>query len=296
MKGKVSRLCDISGIEIPAQMLEVSVDAAQVKAGVRQLSLRYALESEVQCAQMGDTVFCTADAQSYPDGRTVIVFTQPTVPGAEEAALAVTGKCVGDVVKTVLAGKAAELTVKKIVHRTPAEINDALIASLGIDGVSTVSEYEKYLGEKMLADLRMERSKELSHFYMDMLVAESGFEYDEDELEQYAQSCLSEWKTEYAEAGMDDVSDDEIINGVKYQTKQEWLAEAVCEMLGHTCDMAEIEAEADRMTEMMTLMGESVPPREEMLKMGIKDDKFTAMFGYIDGIIAEKIGGSHGNG
>lgn len=295
MKGKVSRLCDIAGIEIPTQMLEVSVDDAQVKAGVRQLSLRYAPESEVQCVQQGDTAYCTADTQSYPDGRTVMVFTQPTVPGAEEAAAAVMGKCVGDTVKTRLIGRDVELTVKKIVHRTPAEVNDGLIASLGIDGVSTVEEYEKHLKDKMLSELRMERKKELTHYYMDELISGSSFIYDENEFEQYVQACLNEWKTEYAE-DCEGAGDDEIIRGIEYQTKQDWIAEAVCDRIGHTCDMAEIEAEADRMTEMMTLMGESVPPREQLLKMGIKDDKFAAMFAYIDGIVAEKIGGSHGNG
>lgn len=294
MKGIVTNLCDISSIPVPEELLNIYVDEQSVQERMDSLSLRYAEESSAQTAEKGDIVYCTADSASYPDGRQLILFTGTEMPGAQEAAEAAVGKAVGEAFKTCLLEKPVELKIDRIVRRTPAELDDKLIASLGIEGVADVPAYRSYLKEKMLADLRMERSKELTHYYMDELIDGSSFEYDEGELRAYAEACLDEWKTEYAAMDIE-ASDEEILRGVESQTKQEWVADAICKMLGHETDMEQAEADADRMIEMMTLMGENVPSREEMIKMSVRDDKFNVMFGYIDEKVTEIMGGSNGN-
>lgn len=67
MKGIVKKLCDIDGIAIPAEMLEVHVDDKQVEQAIERLSLRYAKECPAETAQNGDLVRWHAEAG---DGQT----------------------------------------------------------------------------------------------------------------------------------------------------------------------------------------------------------------------------------
>lgn len=85
MKGYVTRLCDIDSIGIPDEMLEVHIDKERIEKQIAALSLRYANEiSSIICAR-GDIVRCKADEASYPDKRTIILFTGASLPAAEEA-------------------------------------------------------------------------------------------------------------------------------------------------------------------------------------------------------------------
>ena len=71
MKGIVKKLCDIDGIAIPAEMLEIHVDDKQVEQAIERLSLRYAKECPAETAQNGDLVRCHAEAG---DGRPILLY------------------------------------------------------------------------------------------------------------------------------------------------------------------------------------------------------------------------------
>ena len=47
------------------------------------------------------------------------------------------------------------LTIEKIIHRTPVDVDDALIADMGIDGVNTGEEYRNNVRMQMFRDLLM---------------------------------------------------------------------------------------------------------------------------------------------
>lgn len=141
MNGSVSKLCDIDCIVIPEEMLNVSVDEAHIEEEIKALSLRYAEERQVDKVQKGDIVYCEADKESFPDGRTIILYTDIDVPGAENASKASLGMNSGESFETELVGKKVQLTVNKIVRRTPAEVTDELVAGMGVEGVSTIDEY-----------------------------------------------------------------------------------------------------------------------------------------------------------
>ena len=64
-------------------------------------------------------------------------------------------------------------------ERIEAEINDALIASIGIEGVSTVEGYRTYLTAKATDEANMENSKAIMRYLMDGMINGSEFEYDE---------------------------------------------------------------------------------------------------------------------
>ncbi len=294
MNGKVDKLYDIDSIAIPEELLKVSVDEQRIEEEVGMLSLRYARESLADAAAESDLVYAKADQESYPDGRTILLYTAMNMPGAEEAAKAVIGKKAGDVVSTVLADKKVTLTVEKVLHREPVEVTDELIAGMGIEGVADVETYKAYLREKMTADKQMENNKEIVRHILDEMTANSTYSYDEEEAKAQTMAMAEQYQKEYEQMG-ETVTVEEICEGMIAQEKQMWMAKAVCESKGIDVDTSSAEEDADRMIEMMQLTGEPVPDREEMIQMAVQDAYFTGLMSYIDNLVQQKMGGSNGN-
>lgn len=290
MNVTVKKLCDIDRIEIPPEMLAVCVNEQDVQAELARLGLRYATESEAETVAPGDTAVCRANHESYPDGRRILLYTAVALPDATEAAEAAIGKTRGESFETKLANKPVTLTVEKVLRRTPAPVNDALVASMAIEGVSTVEEYRAYAREKRLADQRLERSKEITHYLVERMEADSDFEYDEaqvepmiaEEMELYAADCEAE--------GVE-MQPEEMREAILSQLKQGWLAKAFCEERGLSVDRAAAEQYTDQMLEMMQLMGEQAPAREAMLDMALQNEYFRTFYEYIDRFIERKMEG-----
>lgn len=289
MKGYVTRLCDIDSIGIPDEMLEVHIDKERIENQIAALSLRYANEiSSIICAR-GDIVRCRADEASYPDKRTIILFTGASLPAAEEAANAAIGKKPGESFKTELAGKSVELTVLEITRRMPVEVTDELIASMGIDGVTTVDGYRAYLTAKATEDADLENSKAVMRYLMDELINGSEFEYDE----QAMKAAVEQAKADYA-AMPDDgyaFTDEEIEQSVVYNCKQGWAAEEFCRQHGIEIDEQAVRQQAGQLGQMMELMGETVPDEAELLDMARSEECLNPLFEHINDMITRKIGG-----
>lgn len=285
MNGFVSRLCDLDGVSVPAEMLELKIDAQRIEGEIKALSLRCAKESAVELAENGDIVRCTADKESYPDGRTILIFTGTELPGAQEAAKAALGKRRGDVFPAPLAGKTVNLRVQTVTRRTPVEVNDALIASLGIEGVSSVEGYRAYLTEKAEGEQKLERSKMIMRYLMDALVNGSEYSYDEGEMQAYVE------KTKTERPQPEGVTEEMVVESIVYQCKQLWVAEAFCRQQGIETGEAEVEQMADQFAEMMQLMGEAVPERSELLEMARGELCLTPLFEHISRLIEQKFGG-----
>ena len=294
MKGQVSRLYDLNSIAIPDEMLQVRVDAQAVEDKVRSLSVSCAKAVDVSAAEHGDVVHCDADKNSYSDGRTILLFTGTEIPGAEEAAKAAVGKKLGDTLAVELSGKSAELTIRRIVRRVPVAVDDALIAGLGIDGVTTVDGYRAHVERQMLADLRMENKKKITRHILDTMIAGSDFDYDEAEMDAEIQENMEATLAEYAAEGLE-ATPEEIRENAILQAKQIWLAEAMCEKYDVSIDSAAIEEQVDQMIEMMSLMGEDAPGRDDLLAEFSQGEYMNGMFDLIDRTIAAKTEGNNGN-
>lgn len=288
MNATVKTLCDIDRIEIPPEMLSVCVDEREVDADVTRLGLRYATESEVESAVLGDTVCCRADVESYPDGRTILLYTAMELPGAEAAARAGLGKRLGECFETTLVGRKVTLTVEKILRRTPAKIDDALVTSMGLEGVSTLEEYRSYARAKRLADQHLEQRKEITRFLADAMVEESSFDYDAAELDKTIDEEIELYSADYAEESID-MTAEQMRTAIAAQIKQGWVARAFCESHGIEIDRAGVEEYTDQMLQMMSLMGEDAPGREEMLEMALQNEYFRGFYEYIDKLIERKM-------
>lgn len=287
MIGAVTKLYDIDRIEIPKELLDLRVAENEIEEKVQMLSLRYAKEYETEVAALGDTVFCKADDISYPDGRTILLYTGTRIPGGSDAVEKALGKRVNDCFSAALMEKTVTLTVRKILRRTPVEVNDALISRIGIEGVTTLAEYRAHVKEQMLADMRMERHKAIFAFFLGELEKKSEYAYDQQELDAYIQSLIAQYPPD---AGIE-MSQEELRERVFSQIKESWIAEAFCKSRGIEIDMKEVEDAADQMLQMQELMGEEVPAKEEMMEMYLQNVRFGAMYEYVDKIATGKLGG-----
>lgn len=290
MNATVTKLCPPESIPLPDELLALSVDEQQLDADVARLALRYAAESEADTAGAGDIVRCRADSASYPDGRTVLLYPGTGIPGAEDAEALAIGKHPGDTLRVTLCGKAAALTVEKIIHRTPVEVNDALIASLGLDGISTVDDYRAMLRETALANEKMEQSKRLAQYVVEQLLEKSQFDYDETALAERIEADLPIAKAEYAEYGME-LSDEALREELFERQRQTWLAKAFCEARGITIDSRQIEDEAAQMYEMMRLSGETLPPREDFLAQMLDQAYISELYMAVNTLVAQRLEG-----
>ena len=294
MDGKVTVLYDLSGIAIPDEMLKTDVDACAVDERVKSLSISCAKAVDVSTADLGDVVHCAAEDGSYPDGRTLLLFTGTELPGAEEAAKSAVGSKIGDRLTVNINGKKAELTVLRIVRRIPVAVDDALIASLGISDVSTVDDYRAYVLRQMQNDKRMENRKKITRRILDIMIDRSVFEYDEKEMDAEIERNMDAVLAEYAADGLE-VTPEEIRESSVFQAKQVWLAKAVCEKYGTPIDTAAIEDQVNQMIEMMKLTGEEVPSKEELFETFGEGEYINGMFTVISRFIDEKTEGKNGS-
>lgn len=234
MKTKVTKLFDVDQIPTPEDLPDWHVDEAAVDGLLDSLALRHAAETEEREAQTGDTVFCAAGGKYA--GRTVLVYPGRHMPGAEAAEKAVLGAAPGATVETELGGAPAVLTVKKIVRRAPAKIDDKLIQGEHIDGVDTVESYRVYIKNKTEEQNRSLSAKHLSASLREELIARSAYEVDEAEQEAWTDKAAREMLKMYEaegidphvpEEGTDFLTDEEVLENFKTQLRPQFLALAV---------------------------------------------------------------------
>lgn len=290
MQGSVTRLYLPENVDIPEDMLTLSVSDKDVEEDVMRLALRYSKFTEVSSVEFGDVVYCAADAESYPDGREILLYTSVEIPGAKDAAKAVVGKKVGDVFVTLISEKPVTLTVKKAVRPIPATVDDALIKSMGIDGVSTVDAYRALVKEKKLADMKTEKTKIAVSYVFSRAMEESVFEYDEAEMKKHVEENMNVIIEEYRAEGIE-LSEEEVREGLCEQEKQTWFAVEYCKEKGIAADEDFAREEAARMIEMAELSGETVPDREAVENEMIITATVTEAFKSIEAMVSEKIGG-----
>lgn len=290
MKGVVTSLYPLEKVDLPEEFLDVAVCPERVEEALTRLSLRYAEEGEADTVQAGDTVYCRADADSYPDGRTILLYPAVQMPGAEEAVQDLVGRKTADSFSTTLGEKEVILTIEKIIRPVPVEVNDALIASMGIEGVSTVEEYRAYMAEKMRQDAMTEKHKLAMAYVERWLEENSTFAFEEGELEEAVAENRDAIIADYLEYDLPVPSESEMREAILMQNKQIWLSKALCEQRGMEIDTAQAEEEADQMLEMLTLMGEEIPNREKLLEQSLENEYLNAYFTIVDEYISGKLG------
>lgn len=234
MKTQVTHLFDVKLIPTPEDIPEWRISDVEADQLISNLAAQRATELDVPAVCAGDAVFCT-DGQRFVE-RTVMIYPGRNMPGAEAAEAALTGAKTGDTVKTELCGAPAALTVKRIVRRLPAAIDDALIAGEHIDGVTTVNAYRKYIRGKTERENLSLSAKYLSSALREQLIECSEYAVDEEEREAWLEISAREMFDMYLQEGMDPhipedgtdfLTDEQAMEQIKEDLRPQFLARAV---------------------------------------------------------------------
>lgn len=292
MNIKIISLCDVDDIEIPNEMLDVSVGDDEIEEEIAHLSVRYAEKVGADTAEKGDVVRCFECGNE--NGRRFILFTGTVLPGAESASQDVLKKKVGDVFKTELFGKEITLQVEKITRALLASVNDALISKIGEEGVSTVGEYRDFLKKKKSESKIKERKKEIGAYIFDELEKSSIFEYDAVEAAEYIDEKIKEYDEIYGEEFSDE-NIEEVKTFIMSDVKRKVVAEEFCKSRGIEIDISEAENDVQRYIEIAELTGEAVPEKEVLLEDALKNRYYEEIFKYIDCIISKRMENRNGN-
>ncbi len=240
MKSKVVKLFDPSNIEIPQELKGWRIGEEEADKLLDALAQEYYTEFEADAAAEGDSVFCRAAAGSALADRTVIIYPGRGMPCAEEAEKKAAGLRKGDKFTAVLGGMPVELTVEKIVRRLPSKIDDELICSLGIDGITTPGEYRAYAKQQREEENRTLSARELSAYMLDAAVEGSEYEIDPAEEEAWLNEN-AKMMFEYSlsdgidpripDEGFDFLTDEEAIEKIKEEIRPQFRSQAVCAAL-----------------------------------------------------------------
>lgn len=296
MNGTVKKLFEMSSAKIPSDLFSTEVNPRLVQEEIFLLAMRYGTLSEAEDVCPKDIAHCKAEGGTFADGREVLIYTDLNLPGAEDVSRDVLGKRVGETFNTVINGEKTLLTLLRSVRPIPAEVDDNFIASLGIDGVDTVEDYQRYVADRILADKKTENSKEAVYFIINQMVERSEYEYDESAIAEYALENRAVVEEEFREEGYDAPSDEEITEMFLMHEKECWLAQKVCELNGITMSREEAEKEADKMVELMALMGEDVPDREVLMKDILQNFAFMEFHNIVREYASRKLEEAYGNG
>ena len=240
MKSRVVKLYDFKNIAIPAEMRDWQLDEADIDVRMNGLAMEFAQEIFAETVAEGDCVFCQAAENCPLTDRTVLLFPGRAIPGAKEAEKAVIGKKAGEQVNTKIGGTEAELVIKEILRRAPADINDALIQKLDIDGVKTVSEYRDYYRKTREESNLSMVSNEVVEDILQELVQRSEIDIDDEEMKDWTETRAVqafEYMLENGEdprlpeEGFEILTDEQAIANIAKSMEQQFRELIICRAL-----------------------------------------------------------------
>lgn len=154
-------------------------------------------------AEPGDVVECRmeSDNKRYRRDRAKITVGAGLLDREEEKKLA--GAGVGRVCELVLRGSRVKVTVLEVKKRRVPELQDEMVAALGIDGVKNVSQYRRYLREQALDERFTNESYEVIQAVLKTVRENSEVLITEEDWQQTVQWDLNRLSVISGFEGMD---------------------------------------------------------------------------------------------
>lgn len=267
MEIKVREIYDVSQIEVPKELGLWKVSDEQMDAQLKVLARLAAQDIPADKAQAGDCVRCICLSGEL-EGREVLLYPGMKIPGAEQAEAAVEGCGAGDVIHTVLNGD-AELQIREILRRKPAEVDDALIESLCMEGVGTLEAYRAWYKKTTAESNQTQAVKQIQNYMLDELAARSVVEADEAEMERGAEAqARQRFAFDMETGGMQMELTDEMLEELKQESRLQMRRDAVekafCEEQGFTFTPDMFEEEMREIAEMMPGMDDMLDEYRSM--------------------------------
>lgn len=194
MKSQVIQLCDYKTIQIPEEYLSGKIPEEQIDRQLETLSANYAVDTDADVAQTGDSIACRGESDIPKWNRSLLLFYPGRglcEPELEDACL---GAAVNETRTVSLPEGSVTLTVLCIVRRVRRPIDDALVRLEGIEGVTTVEEYRRWYRETTERELRTQAAGRAVSYLIQEMVKRSRYDINEAERDEW---CWDEANRQY---------------------------------------------------------------------------------------------------
>lgn len=167
---------DFCEIDVPEALFELKISKSILKNGARDAAERFLTIIPVDGPmQPGDIVAVKYPDDSAEGGAAEAHFSAGRGFFQADAERALLGAMVGETRRISLWGSVMPVTVTSIKRRSVPEFTDEIVKRLGIEGVSTVAEYEKHLIDRRAERLRRDREETITEYVAKHVVERSEF-------------------------------------------------------------------------------------------------------------------------
>lgn len=269
MKSTVTKLFDRSLVVVPDELRKWHIDDSEVEEQLVTLARTHGTEIKADEVQKGDSVRLSCNDGKLKE-RVILIFPGLNLPGAAEAESAVLGCRAGDQVTAAINGNSLNMTVKEILRKIPAEIDDELAKKENLDGVNTLDDYRRAYRKKKEEQNRSQAKKMLSNFILDEITERSEYALDREEIEAWKEeNARAEYNALIQDGEGPKITEDgkvlteeEAINQIKEEVehyfKRELICDALCADMGISLEWKDLKPEFEQMIppELAAIMSE----------------------------------------
>ncbi|XCP83877.1 hypothetical protein ABXS75_12445 [Roseburia hominis] len=206
MKSKMVSCYDYTQLDVAEDLRKWRHPDSEIEEELTALAKDHSGESEVdEAVKEGDSVRCVCTCASTEGwcGRGILLYPGRSLPGAEEAEKAVTGKKAGDQFTCSLNGITLTLKVDKVVRKVVMQVCDGLVELLDIPGVHTVEDYYRWYHEQHDKEYKEKACIIISQFWLKEMSERSEFVIDEEEKRAWMFTRAELIYNAYERAGID---------------------------------------------------------------------------------------------
>lgn len=190
-KSKVLEIYDLKNVNVPEELLRIEVDKSKLKDALMRVAKKKSVTIEVNDAIIsGDQII--AEMRSSVDKFNKNI---PIVIGMGLFNKSFEDKLLGlkkNEVKCIsVDGSTVEVKITDIKRKTVPDVTNDMIMKLGIEGVSTVDEFNRYSFDEAASKIKEEKLSKIYSIALNEMAEKSKFELVQQDMEKLIDTELS---------------------------------------------------------------------------------------------------------
>lgn len=184
MKSKVLKMYPYQQVDITPFRRSPDIDQAALQKEMDRVVYPYITWSDGDTVYAGDVAECSLTSDDPRYQRSSVKITVGVGLLDREAEKLLVGLTVGSKRKVTCRGSEVEVTIQAVKNRHVPSLTDAMVAALGIEGVSTVEQYRTDLLKKALDERFQNESYEVVQYVLKEVAERSEILIDQQDWEQ----------------------------------------------------------------------------------------------------------------
>lgn len=234
---KLLREFDFREASIPAKMLVLKIDQAVIDRGLSDAAERFlTIQPAEDGIRRGDIVRISFPDEAAEGGMGWAQFSVGRNFFDRQLEETLLGMVRGQTAELTVKGQKKPVTILSVKRRCIPALTDEAVASIGVEGVTTIAGYRQHLIDQAARRKRAERDRILIDFVEKQVLAQSEFTPVDRESEEY-RSCYARQRRQARQMAAQDegVSELEVLRRMLGQEKGSG-EEAILSALAADCD------------------------------------------------------------